>query len=46
MDYLEEIHKTNVNKRARDSSTAFLDPYEHSDFRPLFESLRDRCAFY
>jgi len=41
-DYLEKIHESNSNKRTRDSSTAFLDPYEHIDFRPLFESLRDR----
>jgi len=40
--YLEKVHKTKPNKRTRDSSTAFLDPYEHIDFRPLFEKLRDR----
>ncbi|KAJ7383011.1 hypothetical protein OS493_031181 [Desmophyllum pertusum] len=40
--YLEKVHKTKPNKRTRDSSTAFLDPYEHIDFKPLFESLRDR----
>lgn len=40
--YLEKIHETNSNKRTRDSSTTFLDPYEHLDFKPFFESLRDR----
>ena len=40
--YLEKVHKTKPNKRTRDSSTAFLDPYEHIDFKPLFENLRDR----
>ncbi|XP_078354573.1 transmembrane prolyl 4-hydroxylase-like isoform X2 [Oculina patagonica] len=40
--YLEKVHKTKPNKRTRDSSTAFLDPYEHIDFKPLFESLADR----
>lgn len=40
--YLEKVHKTKPNKRTRDSSTAFLDPYEHIDFMPLFEKLRDR----
>ena len=44
-NYLEKIHETNSNKRTRDSSTAFLDAYEHIDFRPLFESLRDRYEF-
>lgn len=41
-EYLEKIHETNSNKRTRDSSTAFLDPYEHIDFRPLFEDLTNR----
>lgn len=41
-EYLEKIHETNSNKRTRDSSTAFLDPYEHIDFRPLFEGLTNR----
>lgn len=40
--YLEKIHQTKPNKRTRDSSTAFLDPYEHVDFKPLFDSLRER----
>ena len=40
--YLEKIHQTKPNKRTRDSSTAFLDPYEHIDFKPLFDSLRER----
>ena len=40
--YLEKIHEANSNKRTRDSSTTFLDPYEHLDFKPFFESLRDR----
>lgn len=42
--YLEKLHKTKPNKRTRDSSTAFLDPYEHIDFKPLFESLADRLV--
>ena len=40
--YLEKVHQTKPNKRTRYSSTAFLDPYEHIDFKPLFENLRDR----
>ncbi|KAL9950841.1 hypothetical protein ACROYT_G043406 [Oculina patagonica] len=40
--YLEKVHKSKQNKRTRDSSNAFLDPYEHIDFKPLFDSLRDR----
>jgi len=40
--YLEKVHKTKPNKRTRDSSTAFLDPYEHIDFKPLFENLSER----
>ena len=39
---MEKIHEANSNKRTRDSSTTFLDPYEHLDFKPFFESLRDR----
>ena len=42
MAYLEKMHATNSNKRTRDSSTTFLDPYEHIDFKPFFENLRDR----
>lgn len=41
-DYLEKIHETNSSKRTRDSSTAFLDPYEHIDFKPFFEDLSNR----